>query len=94
MQPVTSTVTPSTNNCNSQDPAHTCGQTLAGIPRWRCPDAVWRGRDVIATVLHADCIAARFVGDIGHSVSAILVVMNVHPLGLALLVLRKAKQKI
>lgn len=83
----------STNNSKREEPALTCGQTLAGIPGWRCPDAIGRGRDIISTVLHPDGVAARFVGDVGDCVCAVLVVMDVHSLGFALLVLRNANQK-
>lgn len=99
--PITSTVpcsegsfTARTNNSKERSQTLTCGQTLAGIPSWRSPDPVGRGRDIISAILNANRVAARLVRDIGDRVSAILVVMNVHSLGFALLVLRNANQKI
>lgn len=83
-----------TNNSKERSHSLTCGQTLAGIPGWRRADPVGRGRDLVPAVLDADRVAARLVRDVGDRVSAILVVMDVHSLGFALLVLSNANQKI
>lgn len=60
---------------------------LAGISRCRGTDSIRRSGDVVSPVLYDDGVAAHAVGDIGHPVCSVPVVVDHGLLGFTVLVL-------
>lgn len=72
---------------------HTSDGALAGVAAGRGADPVGRGGDVVAAILDHDGVASRAVGDVGHPVRAVAVVVDTGLLGFTILVLTEERDQ-